>query len=69
MFKIGGDLSVRAPAPGSEWKLDTRPEILPDHVDQALRWLRVERIEHLEGNFAAAGLRLTTDQRDRLDRL
>ncbi|MFD5341078.1 aldo/keto reductase [Streptomyces hawaiiensis] len=34
--------------PGGEWKLDGRPEILRDQVQQALRRLRTERIELLQ---------------------
>ncbi|WP_405806129.1 aldo/keto reductase [Streptomyces sp. NBC_01187] len=34
--------------PSGEWKLDGRPEVLRDQVEQALRRLRVERIELLQ---------------------
>ena len=43
------------------WLLDHSPVVLPIPG--------TTRIEHLEENFAAVGLRLTADQRDRLDRL
>jgi pyridoxine 4-dehydrogenase len=41
-------VGVARTGPGGEWKLDGRPEILRDQVEQALRRLRVERIELLQ---------------------
>ncbi|MFF1608887.1 aldo/keto reductase [Amycolatopsis sp. NPDC058278] len=41
-------VGVARTGPGGEWRLDARPEILRDQVDQALRRLRVERIELLQ---------------------
>ncbi|MFC9680917.1 aldo/keto reductase [Streptomyces sp. NPDC056948] len=41
-------VGVARTGPGGEWKFDGRPEILRDQVEQALRRLRVERIELLQ---------------------
>ncbi|WP_030920979.1 aldo/keto reductase [Streptosporangium amethystogenes] len=41
-------VGVARTGPAGEWKLDGRPDILRDQVDQALRRLRVERIELLQ---------------------
>ncbi|MFD1495189.1 aldo/keto reductase [Streptosporangium lutulentum] len=41
-------VGVARTGPAGEWKLDGRPSILRDQVDQALRRLRVERIELLQ---------------------
>jgi len=41
-------VGVARTGPKGEWRLDGRPEILRDQVDQALRRLRVERIELLQ---------------------
>ncbi|VVJ15328.1 Putative oxidoreductase [Amycolatopsis camponoti] len=41
-------VGVARTGPGGEWRLDARPEILRDQVEQALRRLRVERIELLQ---------------------
>ncbi|MDQ7805177.1 aldo/keto reductase [Amycolatopsis sp. A133] len=41
-------VGVARTGPGGEWRLDARPEILRDQVDQALRRLRLERIELLQ---------------------
>ncbi|MEV7858541.1 aldo/keto reductase [Streptomyces hirsutus] len=41
-------VGVARTGPGGEWKLDGRPALLRDQVDQALRRLRVERIELLQ---------------------
>ncbi|NGN69541.1 aldo/keto reductase [Streptomyces sp. A7024] len=41
-------VGVARTGPGGEWKLDGRPSILRDQVDQALRRLRVDRIELLQ---------------------
>ncbi|WP_419996327.1 aldo/keto reductase [Streptomyces boninensis] len=41
-------VGVARTGPGGEWKLDARPTILRDQVDQALQRLRVERIELLQ---------------------
>ncbi|MGW3993899.1 aldo/keto reductase [Amycolatopsis sp. NPDC004772] len=41
-------VGVARTGPGGEWRLDARPEILRDQVDQALRRLRVERLELLQ---------------------
>lgn len=41
-------VGVARTGPAGEWKLDGRPAILRDQVDQALRRLRVERIELLQ---------------------
>ncbi|WP_039938696.1 aldo/keto reductase [Streptomyces himastatinicus] len=41
-------VGVARTGPGGEWKLDGRPEVLRDQVEQALRRLRVERIELLQ---------------------
>src|SRR5687768_13909900 len=37
-------VGVARTGPGDEWKLDGRPAVLRDQVEQALRRLRVERI-------------------------
>ncbi|QLH22371.1 aldo/keto reductase [Streptomyces sp. Rer75] len=42
------ELGVARTGPGGEWKLDGRPDVLRDQVEQALRRLRVERIELLQ---------------------
>ncbi|MEU8658276.1 aldo/keto reductase [Actinoplanes philippinensis] len=39
---------VARTGPDGEWRLDGRPDILRDQVDQALRRLRLERIELLQ---------------------
>jgi pyridoxine 4-dehydrogenase len=39
---------VARTGPGGEWRLDGRPTILRDQVDQALRRLRLDRIELLQ---------------------
>jgi aryl-alcohol dehydrogenase-like predicted oxidoreductase len=41
-------VGVARTGPGDEWRLDARPEILRDQVDQALRRLRVDRLELLQ---------------------
>ncbi|MEU7471789.1 aldo/keto reductase [Streptomyces sp. NPDC044984] len=41
-------VGVARTGPGGEWKLDGRPTVLRDQVEQALRRLRVERIELLQ---------------------
>ncbi|WP_328407677.1 aldo/keto reductase [Streptomyces violaceus] len=41
-------VGVARTGPGGEWKFDGRPEILRAQVEQALRRLRVERIELLQ---------------------
>ncbi|MEV8594322.1 aldo/keto reductase [Streptomyces sp. NPDC052012] len=41
-------VGVARSGPSSEWKLDGRPAVLRDQVEQALRRLRVERIELLQ---------------------
>ncbi|WP_372508528.1 aldo/keto reductase [Amycolatopsis iheyensis] len=41
-------VGVARTGPGGEWRLDARPEILRDQVEQALRRLRVERIGLLQ---------------------
>ncbi|MGI5350527.1 aldo/keto reductase [Streptomyces sp. CA-250714] len=41
-------VGVARSGPGGEWKLDGRPAVLRDQVEQALRRLRVERIELLQ---------------------
>ncbi|MEA5358777.1 aldo/keto reductase [Amycolatopsis sp., V23-08] len=41
-------VGVARTGPGGDWRLDARPEILRDQVEQALRRLRVERIELLQ---------------------
>ncbi|WP_306323871.1 MULTISPECIES: aldo/keto reductase [unclassified Streptomyces] len=41
-------VGVARTGPGGEWRLDGRPEILRDQVDQALRRLRVDRVELLQ---------------------
>ncbi|PWK40068.1 aldo/keto reductase [Actinoplanes xinjiangensis] len=41
-------VGVARTGPGGEWRLDGRPEVLRDQVDQALRRLRLERIELLQ---------------------
>ncbi|MGW4020563.1 aldo/keto reductase [Streptomyces sp. NPDC005009] len=41
-------VGVARTGPGGEWKLDGRPAVLRDQVEQALRRLRVERIELLQ---------------------
>ncbi|MFC9502306.1 aldo/keto reductase [Streptomyces sp. NPDC057002] len=41
-------VGVARTGPGGEWKFDGRPGILRDQVEQALRRLRVERIELLQ---------------------
>ncbi|MFF5312996.1 aldo/keto reductase [Streptomyces massasporeus] len=41
-------VGVARTGPGGDWKLDGRPEILRDQVRQALRRLRMERIELLQ---------------------
>ncbi|MGW0865242.1 aldo/keto reductase [Streptomyces sp. NPDC002611] len=41
-------VGVARTGPGGEWKYDGRPGILRDQVEQALRRLRVERIELLQ---------------------
>lgn len=41
-------VGVARSGPSGEWKLDGRPDILRDQVDQALRRLRVERLELLQ---------------------
>jgi aryl-alcohol dehydrogenase-like predicted oxidoreductase len=41
-------VGVARTGPGDEWKLDGRPAVLRDQVEQALRRLRVERIELLQ---------------------
>ncbi|MGI5430644.1 aldo/keto reductase [Streptomyces sp. CA-179760] len=41
-------IGVARTGPGGEWKFDGRPGILRDQVEQALRRLRVERIELLQ---------------------
>ncbi|MBX9361029.1 aldo/keto reductase [Streptomyces sp. WAC04114] len=41
-------VGVARTGPGGDWKLDGRPEILRDQVRQALRRLRIERIELLQ---------------------
>lgn len=41
-------VGVARTGPAGEWKLDGRPEVLRDQVEQALRRLRVERIELLQ---------------------
>ncbi|BEL05119.1 hypothetical protein Q0Z83_033100 [Actinoplanes sichuanensis] len=41
-------VGVARTGPDGEWRLDGRPEILRDQVDQALRRLRLDRIELLQ---------------------
>jgi aryl-alcohol dehydrogenase-like predicted oxidoreductase len=41
-------VGVARTGPGGDWKLDGRPGILRDQVEQALRRLRVERVELLQ---------------------
>lgn len=41
-------VGVARTGPGGDWKLDGRPEILRDQVRQALRRLRMERIDLLQ---------------------
>lgn len=41
-------IGVARSGPSGEWKLDGRPAVLRDQVEQALRRLRVERIELLQ---------------------
>ncbi|WP_436788986.1 aldo/keto reductase [Yinghuangia sp. YIM S10712] len=41
-------VGVARTGPAGEWKLDGRPAVLRDQVEQALRRLRVERIELLQ---------------------
>ncbi|MFI8854436.1 aldo/keto reductase [Streptomyces sp. NPDC053499] len=41
-------VGVARTGPGGEWKLDARPAVLREQVDQALRRLRVERLELLQ---------------------
>ena len=41
-------VGVARSGPSDEWKLDGRPAVLRDQVEQALRRLRVERIELLQ---------------------
>ena len=41
-------VGVARTGPDGEWKLDGRPALLRDQVEQALRRLRVERIELLQ---------------------
>jgi pyridoxine 4-dehydrogenase len=41
-------VGVARTGPGGEWRLDARPSILREQVEQALRRLRVERIELLQ---------------------
>lgn len=41
-------VGVARTGPGGEWRLDGRPAVLRDQVEQALRRLRVERIELLQ---------------------
>ncbi|MGW6014366.1 aldo/keto reductase [Streptomyces sp. NPDC055210] len=41
-------VGVARSGPSGEWKLDGRPSVLRDQVEQALRRLRVERIELLQ---------------------
>ncbi|MFC8064678.1 MULTISPECIES: aldo/keto reductase [unclassified Streptomyces] len=41
-------VGVARSGPDDEWRLDGRPEVLRDQVEQALRRLRVERIELLQ---------------------
>ncbi|MBL1095297.1 aldo/keto reductase [Streptomyces coffeae] len=41
-------VGVARSGPSGEWKLDGRPAVLRDQVEQALRRLRVERIELLQ---------------------
>ncbi|MFD8380316.1 aldo/keto reductase [Streptomyces sp. NPDC059679] len=41
-------VGVARTGPGGEWRLEGRPAILRDQVEQALRRLRVERIELLQ---------------------
>ncbi|MFJ4468304.1 aldo/keto reductase [Streptomyces sp. NPDC089424] len=41
-------VGVARTGPGGEWRLDGRPAVLRDQVDQALRRLRVERLELLQ---------------------
>ncbi|MEV5687101.1 aldo/keto reductase [Streptomyces sp. NBC_01237] len=41
-------VGVARSSPSDEWKLDGRPAVLRDQVEQALRRLRVERIELLQ---------------------
>ncbi|MFI5591372.1 aldo/keto reductase [Amycolatopsis sp. NPDC051758] len=41
-------VGVARTGPGGEWRLDARPPILREQVEQALRRLRVERIELLQ---------------------
>ncbi|MFJ5277783.1 aldo/keto reductase [Streptomyces parvulus] len=41
-------VGVARTGPDGEWRLDGRPAVLRDQVEQALRWLRVERIELLQ---------------------
>lgn len=41
-------VGVARTGPGGEWQVDGRPEVLRDQVEQALRRLRVERIELLQ---------------------
>jgi pyridoxine 4-dehydrogenase len=41
-------VGVARTGPGGEWRLDARPSILREQVEQALRRLRVDRIELLQ---------------------
>jgi pyridoxine 4-dehydrogenase len=41
-------VGVARTGPGGEWKIDGRPTVLREQVDQALRRLRVDRIELLQ---------------------
>lgn len=41
-------VGVARTGPGGEWRLDGRPAVLRDQVDQALRRLRVQRLELLQ---------------------
>ena len=41
-------VGVARTGPGGEWAIDGRPEVLRDQVEQALRRLRVDRLEWLQ---------------------
>ncbi|AWW41108.1 aldo/keto reductase [Streptomyces cadmiisoli] len=41
-------VGVARTGPGGDWRLDGRPSVLRDQVDQALRRLRVDRVELLQ---------------------
>ncbi|MFD5568591.1 aldo/keto reductase [Streptomyces cadmiisoli] len=41
-------VGVARTGPGGDWRLDGRPAVLRDQVDQALRRLRVDRVELLQ---------------------